>query len=97
MSWTCPRCSKTEARASGHICLERHFPPQSGKIAWTAAPRLSPLMNAVKPEEKERARSVIEQAIRSDGYDPERCEIMWTYLYDAGWGWSGKLKEGVSA
>lgn len=74
----------------------RHAPPDTGKIAWTACPKPNALLGYVKVEDKERARGEIERLITADGYDPGQCEILWTYLYDAGWGWSAKVREDAS-
>lgn len=76
------------------ITVERHAPPSSGRIAWSAEPKPSAFTGNVKPEEKKRARDVMEAAIRADGCDPEDCEFIWQPI-EAGWGWVARVREGA--
>ena len=78
------------------IEVSRHAAPRSGQIAWSAEPKPSAFTGNVKPEEKERALQALQAAIRSDGYEPEACEITWRMI-DIGWGWVARVKEGAAA
>jgi hypothetical protein len=78
------------------IEVERCASPDSWRIAWVAQPKASMLTGGVRPEEKERARAAIVDAIRADGYDPARCEIGWN-LAAGDWAWTARLKEEVKA
>lgn len=79
-------------RAPKPIQIERHAPPRSGRIAWTAEPKPSAFTGNVKPEEKERARRELEAAIRVDGFEADDCDFVWQPI-EVGWGWTAKLKE----
>lgn len=79
-------------RKPKEITIERYAKPETHRIAWSAEPKASPLTGGVKPEEKDRARQALEQAIRSDGFDPSQCEIVWRMI-DTGWGWVARVRE----
>jgi hypothetical protein len=83
-------------RAPKPIPIERWDRPETCRIAWSAEPKTSAFTGNVKPDDKERALQTLHAAIRSDGYDPEACEIVWRMI-DIGWGWVARVREAAVA
>lgn len=78
-------------KAPKPIPIERHAPPRSGRIAWSAEPKPNAITGSIKAEEKERARLALEAAVRADGFEPSDCKFIWQMI-DVGWGWVAFVK-----